>query len=184
MVRIPDIVEEKLTHDQRRVYDDIQSGPRGAVVGPLRIWLNNPAFTDVAQKLGIYCRYNTGFPARLGELAILVVVARWRAGLEFAAHARIATENGLGEDIVEAIRTGNEPRFEHPDEAIIYEASNELLTTRRLAQKTYDRVLETFGQSGLIDLVGILGYYTMIAMTVVTFEMDMPEGVSDPFPEA
>lgn len=184
MVRVPDIIEEQLTPDQRRVYDEIQSGPRGAVGGPLRIWLNNPAFADIAQKLGIYCRYNTGFPARLSELAILVVVARWRAGVEFAAHAPIATGNGLDSAIVEAIRTGDEPRFENADEALIFEASNEVLTTKRLAQKTYDRVIETFGQSGLIDLIGILSYYTMIAMTVGVFEMDMPEGVTDPFPEA
>jgi 4-carboxymuconolactone decarboxylase len=181
MARVPDIVVEELSLEQRTVYDKIVAGPRGAVGGPLRVWLNNPAFADIAQELGIYCRYGTSLPAKLSELVILVVVGRWRAGMEFAAHAKIGLNAGLNPDIVEALRTGKEPQFDDAEEALIYGAATELLNSTRLSQTTYDKVIAAFGRTGLTDLIGILGYYTMIAMTVTVFEVDMPGGAPDPF---
>lgn len=181
MARVPDIVVEDLTPEQRKSYDKIVAGPRGRVGGPLRIWLSNPAFTDIAQELGSYCRYGTSLPARLSELAILVVVGRWRAGLEFAAHAALAIEAGLDPAIVEAIRTGGTPKFKDAEEALIHDAAQELLTAKCLSQETYDRLIAAFERTGLIDIIGILGYYTMVSMTVRVFEMDMPGGAPDPF---
>jgi 4-carboxymuconolactone decarboxylase len=105
-MRLPDIVVESLTPDQRRVYDAILSGPRGVVQGPLRVWLNSPELADRAQALGAFCRYHTTLPPRLSELAIITTGAYWKAGFEWAVHAPIALKAGLDPDAVEAIRKG------------------------------------------------------------------------------
>src|ERR671926_1015872 len=117
MPRLPDIVVENLTPEQRRVYDAIKSGPRGVVQGPLRVWLNSAELADRAQALGAFCRYGTVLEPRLSELAIITTGAYWKAGFEWAVHAPIALEAGLDPKVVEAIRKGEPPHFEHGDEA-------------------------------------------------------------------
>ena len=90
MSRPPVLDEDRLTAEQQAVFDDIRSGPRGLVEGPLRVWLQSPAFAERAQKLGAFCRYGTRLPARLSELAIVIVGAHWRSGFEWSVHAPIA----------------------------------------------------------------------------------------------
>ena len=184
MARLPDIHPERLSPEQRRVYEDILSGPRGVVEGPLRVWVNSPGLADKAQALGAFCRYGTSLPQRLSELAIITTGAHWRAGFEWAVHAPIALEAGIHPDAVEAIRTGREPHFEQPDERAVYAFSSELLRDRRVSENTYRLAADTLGDLALVELVGLLGYYGLISMTINAFEVPLPYGVSDPFPEA
>ena len=121
MPRLPDIDPALLDPEQRRVHDEILSGPRGIVEGPLRVWVNNPGLADKAQALGAYCRYGTSLPQRLSELAIVTTGAYWRAGFEWAVHGPIALKPGLDPDAVEAIRIGATPRFAKADEAAVHE---------------------------------------------------------------
>lgn len=184
MARIPDLVVEQLSPEQRQVYDAILSGPRGIVEGPLRVWVTSPALAGHAQALGAFCRYNTSLPSRLSELAILVTGRYWRAGFEWAVHAPIAIKAGIAPEIAEAIRLGREPAFAAKDEAAVYAFARELLEKREVSDATYARMVEHVGQLGAVDLVGILGYYALISMTIKAFEVPLPVGAPDPFPAA
>lgn len=181
MPRMPDIVYAELNADQRRVHDAITAGPRGQVQGPLRVWLQSADLADRAQALGAFCRFGTSLPPRLSELAILVMGAYWRAGFEWFAHAPIAIKAGIDPAAVEAIRTGKPPNLAPPDEAAVYAFAHELLTTRDVSEPTYRRAFAQLGQKGVVELVGILGYYGLISMTIKAFEVPLPAGTPEPF---
>jgi 4-carboxymuconolactone decarboxylase len=180
-MRIPDWKPEDLTPEQRKVHDAIVAGPRGRVVGPLRVWIMSPELAERAQELGAFCRYHTSLPPRLSELAILVTGAFWQAGFEWHAHAPIALKAGVPAGALEAIRLGKEPKFAREDERTVYEFSRELWTKRRVSDATYRRTADLLGNETVIELVGILGYYGLISMTINTFEVPLPEGVAEPF---
>jgi 4-carboxymuconolactone decarboxylase len=181
MPRLPDLVPEELTPEQRRVHDAILSGPRGVVQGPLRVWLNSPDLADRAQALGAFCRYGTTLPPRLSELAIITTGAYWKAGFEWAVHAPIAVEAGVDPAAIEAIRTGRTPRFAQADQTAVHAFAHELLHDRKVSDETYRRAEKELGVRGVVDLVGILGYYGLISMTIVAFEVPLPEGAPEPF---
>jgi 4-carboxymuconolactone decarboxylase len=180
-MRIPDWKPEDLTPAQRKVHDVIVAGPRGRVVGPLRVWLLSPELAERAQELGAFCRYHTSLLPRLSELAILVTGAFWKAGFEWHAHAPIAIKAGVPADAVEAIRLGKEPKFAREDERAVYEFSHEMWTKRRVSDATYRRTADLLGKETLVELVAILGYYGLISMTINAFEVPLPQGVAQPF---
>ncbi len=179
-MRLPDLVPEKLTADQRRVYNDILAGPRGVVIGPHRVWLLSPAMADRAQALGEFCRYKSSLSHNLSELAIIVMGAYWKSGFEWFHHAPIAMKAGITPEAVEAIRTGREPNLPDPKENIVYRFSRELTTNHRVSKPTYDKAIELLGDVGVVDLVAVLGYYTLICMSINAFEIPTDDG-SDPF---
>jgi len=181
MTRLPELDPAHMTDDQRKVHEAIVSSPRGKVEGPLKIWLHSPQLADRAQALGAHCRYFSALSQRLSELAIAVVGAHWRAGFEWHVHAPIAISAGIPEAAIEAIRRGEEPALEQADEKAVYAFSRELVQTRKVSQPTYDQALTALGTQGVVDLTGILGYYTFISMTINAFEVDIPDGGKDPF---
>jgi 4-carboxymuconolactone decarboxylase len=184
MPRVPDFVLGELDSEQRRVHDEIASGPRGGVHGPLRVWLQSAQLADRAQSLGAFCRFDTSLPRRLSELAILVIGASWRASFEWQAHAPAAVEAGLDPTAVEAIRAGGAPLLQREDEAAVYAFAHELIQTRRVSDATYQRAAAALGVKALVELVGILGYYTLISMTIKAFEVPLPPGAVEPFPDS
>jgi 4-carboxymuconolactone decarboxylase len=179
--RPPVLDEAHLTAEQQAVFDDIRSGPRGLVEGPLRVWLQSPALAERAQKLGAFCRYGTRIPARLSELAIVIVGAHWRSGFEWSVHAPIAAKAGIDLEVLEAIRTGARPSFIRADERVVYRFSQELLETKRVSEDVYKEAAELVGTEGAVELVGILGYYTLICMTINAFEIPTADGKPEPF---
>ena len=181
MPRLADIVPENLDAEQQRVYTDILNSPRGVVQGPLRVWVNSPGLADRAQALGAFCRYGTSLEPRLSELAIIVTGAYWRAGFEWHVHAPLAIKAGLDPAHVEAIRRRDEPAFEAPDEAAVHAFARELLDTKIVSPDTYARTRAALGERALVDLVGILGYYGLICMTIKAFEVPVPAPDTDPF---
>lgn len=181
MTREPALDVGSLSQEQRRVYDAISAGPRGTVRGPLAVWLQSPGLAQRAQELGAFCRYGTSLPPRLSELAILVTGAHWRAGYEWHVHAPIARQNGVGEEIVEAIRSGRTPVFAQDDERVVHRFATELLTAREVSDDTWGLAQSVLGMRKVVDLVGLLGYYGLISMTINAFEIPPPEGVRDPF---
>jgi 4-carboxymuconolactone decarboxylase len=180
MARLPDIDVARLTPEQRKVHDAIVAGPRGKVEGPLRVWLTSPALAARAQELGAFCRYHTSLPPRLSELAILVTAAHWRAGFEWYAHEKFAREAGISAAVIEAIKAKSAPRLANEDEAAVHAFARELLQTRRVSDATYARATAALGMVGVVDLVGILGYYGLISMTINAFQVPVPNG-PDPF---
>ncbi len=180
-MRIPDWKPEELTPAQRKVHDAIVAGPRGRVVGPLRVWLMSPELAERAQELGAFCRYGTSLPPRLSELAILVTGAFWQAGFEWHAHAPIALAAGIAADAIEAIRLGRAPKFAREDEQAVYQFSRELWNKRRVSDAAYRRLAGLLGANTVVELVAILGYYGLISMTINAFEVPLPEGADQPF---
>jgi 4-carboxymuconolactone decarboxylase len=180
-MRPPILDEARLTAEQRSVFDGIRSGPRGLVEGPLRVWIHSPAFAEPAQRLGAFCRYGTRLPARLSELAIVMVGAHWRSGFEWHVHAPIAARAGIAEDAIEAIRTGEDPRLTRPDELAVYGFCRELLETRLVSDRSYEMTVEQIGLEAVVELVGILGYYTLICMTINGFRIPVPDGAAELF---
>lgn len=181
MPRLPDIDPATLDAEQKRIHDEIVSGPRGKVEGPLRVWLTSAGLADRAQALGAFCRYGTSLPTLLSELAILVTGAYWQAGFEWHVHAPIGLAAGLDPVAVEKIRVGEEPDLSNDDEKAVYTFSRELLTKRRVSDATYAYAEQILGQRALVDLVGVLGYYGLISMTINAFDVPLPPDAKEPF---
>jgi 4-carboxymuconolactone decarboxylase len=182
MQRIPVLARDELDQAQREAYDAIASGPRGVVQGPLNVWLHSADLAQHAQALGAFCRYGTTLPPRLSELAILVTAVHWQAGFEWYAHAKLGLKAGLDPAQVEVLRTGGTPDFAAEDERLVYALASELLRTRDISEATYARGEAVLGRRGLVELIGILGYYQLISMTIKTFRVALPAGEPDPFP--
>lgn len=180
MPRLEPLDLDRLTPEQKRVADAIRSGPRGGMRGPFEAWLRSPGLADHAQQLGAHCRFGTELPKDVAELAILLTGKHWKAQFEFWAHARLAREAGLPNDVIEAIRTGVQPRFERSDLGAAHAFVTEYLATNRVSDATYGRALATFGERGLVDLIGIVGYYGLVSMTLNVFEVALPEGEREP----
>ena len=180
MSRLSDLDYQKMSAEQKRIHDEIAAGPRGAVVGPLKVWLHSPALADRAQKLGAYARYHSSLPPHLSELAILVTGSIWKADFEWYSHVGPARDAGITEAVIEAIRIGADPSFEDEPSRAVYDVAREMHESRRLSDETYRSARTALGEQGLVDLIGILGYYTLISMTLNAFEVENPDG-STPF---
>jgi 4-carboxymuconolactone decarboxylase len=181
MARLNTPVREDMTDAQRAVMDAIQSGPRGANAhGPFKGWLASPDFADLAQKLGAYLRFETSIPARLKELAILCVARTWTAQFEWYAHRKLAIAGGLAEDIIDALKDRRRPDFVNDDETVVYEFAMELLQTHEVGDAKFAAAQEILGEAGVSELVGVLGYYTLVSMTLNVFEIPLPDGEAPP----
>ena len=176
MKRIADLDPAAFTAEQRRIYAKIAGGPRRGVRGPLAVWLHCPGLADTAQALGRYCRYETSLPARLSELAILTLGRAWSAEYEWWAHKPIALKAGVSEAVIDAIRDRAVPPFECEDEALVYEFMAALDSQRTIPDGLYARAAAMLGSGGVVDLVGIAGYYTLISMTIKVFNLMPPAG--------
>lgn len=181
MTRPPVLDETKLSPEQRAIFDNIRTGPRGVVEGPLRVWLQSPALAEPAQRLGAFCRYGTRLEPRLSELAIIMVGAHWQSGFEWHVHAPIAARAGISAGVIDAIKNGLEPPIKQTDERAIYRFTRDLLTTKRVSDHNYEAAVSLFGVEGCVELVGILGYYTLISMTINAFHVPVPDGSPEPF---
>lgn len=176
MPRLPDIDPAQLDADQRRAYDAIASGPRGGVRGPLAVWVRRPELADKAQALGRYARYDSSLSTALTELAVLIVARIWSSEYEWRAHKKIALEAGVDAAVIEDIRCHRTPRFGSDEERVVYDVAMMLHRERFLPQSLYDRALEALGLARTIDLVAVLGYFTLISMTINVFEVSHADG--------
>ena len=182
MPRLAPLDLAKLTPEQKKVADAIVAGPRGGLRGPFEPWLRSPVLADRAQKLGEYCRFDNSLPRDLSELAICLVGRHFKAQYEFYAHARLARDAGLAPAIVEAIRTRQTPPFTRDAERIVYDFVTEYLATNRVAAPNYKRALDAFGEQGVVDLVGVCGYYMLVSMTLNVDRTPLPGGAAAPLP--
>jgi 4-carboxymuconolactone decarboxylase len=184
--RLPVLDEAHMNDAQRALLEAIRSGPRGKSVnprGPFAVWLHAPEFGHLAQALGGYCRYKTALPPRLSEFAILCTARLWKAQYEWFAHAPMAEKAGVKTKTVADLRAGREPKSAPKDERAIYAFIRELYKTNRVSDLTYKRVHAVLGDAGTVELVGILGYYVMISMTLNVFRMMPPADAALAFAE-
>jgi 4-carboxymuconolactone decarboxylase len=181
------ILEEKsLTPAQRALLDSIRSGPRGSsttIRGPFAVFLHAPAFGELAQQLGGYCRFKTGVPPRLSEFAILVTARLWRAQYEWFAHVPQAERAGVKAQTIRDLHKGRMPKAAPKDERAIYDFIQELYKNRRVSDKTFERVRSVLGDAATVEFVGILGYYVLISMILNVFRMSPPGDEPLPFAE-
>ncbi|WP_293448173.1 carboxymuconolactone decarboxylase family protein [Planktotalea sp.] len=181
MSRHPTLDERALSQDQRLIHDTIANGPRGRVVGPLRVWLQSPGLATQAQALGQYARYDSVLSPVLSELAILVTARYWSSGFEWSHHAPIAQEVGVPAKAVEAISQAKRFTFSDAKMQAVFDFAVELHLLKNVSDVTYDTALKALGLQSCVDLVGICGYYTMISMTINVF--DVPDGDGPMLPE-
>ncbi len=178
MARLP--MPETLTERQQEVLDAISAGPRGGARGPFAGLLRSPELCERAQLLGAFCRFGTSLGPRLSELAILVTAREWTAVYEWYAHARLAREAGVDDAIIEAIKDRRRPEGMAADEAAIYDLSAELYATKRVSDATYERAVSEVGEVGVVETIGVMGYYCLVSMVLNVSGVELPEGAPEP----
>src|SRR3954470_17964651 len=163
-LHFPSVAE--MNSEQRSVHDEVVSGVRGRLVGPLRAVIHSPDLARRWSRLGEYLRFSTCLPKKLNELAIIVTGRRWGSQLEFYIHAQAAKAAGLEPACIEAIRTAQAPAFTDEAEAEVYEFARSLQQTGCVDADTYAAIKGRWGERGVVELTGVIGYYAMVSMTL------------------
>lgn len=177
MARFTEIAPEAMTEAQREACARMIAGKRGRVPPPFQALLPSPTLCTRAQSLGEFLRYESALPPRLSELAILVTARFWTAQYEWHVHAAMAEKGGLDTRIIAAIAEQRDPTaLMQEDERAVYAFARALHERHKVDDATYGEAVRVLGQRAVVDLVGILGYYTLISMTLNVFEVPVPGG--------
>jgi 4-carboxymuconolactone decarboxylase len=176
--RFKPLTYDQMTPAQKTMIEHVINGERrGATGGPFNVMLRSPEMGDLAQALGAYARYHADMPAKLRELAILITARFWTVQFEWQAHHRAALQAGLSQQICDAIAVGKRPASMNPDEAAVYNFSTELLNTKQVSDAAFQAAVKTLGEKGVVDLMGLMGYYQIVAMMLNVDRYPLPEGV-------
>jgi 4-carboxymuconolactone decarboxylase len=179
--RFQELTPATMSPEQKKVADAIQSGPRGAGLrGPFNALLRSPELCDLVQRVGAFVRYSSALPARLNELAIIMAGRKWTAQYEFYAHRKLAINAGLKSEICDAIAAGKRPAAMQDDEAEVYDFCTDLLGTGQVSDANYQRIADRFGERGVIDLIGAVGYYSLVSMVLNVDRVPLPAGETPP----
>jgi 4-carboxymuconolactone decarboxylase len=182
MSRLPELTRETLNPAQRVVWDRIASGARGGVVGPFKALLTSAELCARVEQVGLFVRYECGVPMRLRELAILCVGQHWKAAYEWYAHAAIAAEQGVPQAVIDAVGAGAEgiPFDAEPDRVVVGFV-RELLRTGQVGDAGYAAVVALLGEQGAVELTGLVGYYSLLAMQLNVFRIAPPPPFKPPW---
>ncbi len=162
--RLPTVPKEQYTEEQKQAAAAFEAARKVPVFGPFEVLMHSPEVMSQARGMGDYLRYKSAIGNTLSELAILVTAREWTQDYEWAVHYPIALKAGIGQDIADAIADGRRPVGMSADQEIVYDYTNELLKNKHIANATFDRAKARFGAQGIVDLTGIAGYYTFLAM--------------------
>lgn len=180
--RMPPIAPDKMTEAQKKAAADIIAGPRGHLVGPFIPLLRSPDFMGRLQKTGEYLRFHSALEPRLMELAVLITARHWSQNFEWHHHRPLAEKAGLRATICDALAQGRRPSDLADDEAVIYDCLDELIRTRTVSDATWERAKTLLGERGIIDLIGVHGYYSLLAMILNAAHAPLPEGAAPGLP--
>ena len=192
--RFPILTQEQLTPDQGKFVKQLLAGPRGggdnsaAAVdklmanGPFNAWARSPDLGDRLQKVGEYIRFNSSIPLRLNEFAILITARHWTSQYEWFAHLPLGLKAGLDPKIAAELAQNQRPSDMRDGEAVVYDFVTEYLDTNRVATPNYKRAVDAFGEQGVVDLVGVCGYYMLVSMTLNVADVKLPLGEPNPLP--
>ena len=172
--RLPKIPPEKYTDEQKKAADEFLEARKTPVFGPFEPLMHSPRMMTQARAMGDYLRYNSAIGNSLSELAILITAREWTQDYEWYVHAPIALKAGIKPEIVNAVSEGRRPAAMSEDEEIVYEFSTELHRNKRVSDRTFERAEKRFGKKGVVDLLGINGYYTLLAMQLNAAKYDIP----------
>lgn len=184
--RLPALTEAALNLAQRGLLDALRASPRGprvSLAGPFGCYMQAPEAGHVIQQLAAFCRYKTRLDKRLSEFAILVIGRIWKAQYEFHIHAGDAERAGVAPKTIADLKAGRVPAKAPKDERAIYDFITELHKKRRVSDRTYARVQQLLGDGGVVELLAILGSYTLTCMVLDTFRVPLPDGAKTPFAE-
>jgi 4-carboxymuconolactone decarboxylase len=180
--RMPLIPDERMTPEQKKAAAELAAGPRGEVKGPFVALLRSPDFMSRVQKVGEYIRFVCPLDKRINEFAAIIAARHWNQQFEWWAHYRQALEAGLKREIGDAVREGRRPTGMAEDEEIVYDLLTEVLVNKGASDATYQRAISKFGEKGMIDIIGIAGYYALLAMVMNVARTAVPEGPPLPLP--
>jgi 4-carboxymuconolactone decarboxylase len=166
-----------MTSAQKTMIEHLLSGDRRGVGGPFNILLRSPEMGDLAQQFGASMRFHSSLPVRLNEFAIILTARFWTAQYEWNAHRRAAAQAGLREDIIQALAAGNRPAKMAADEEAVYNFCTELLKTHQVSDATFQATVKAFGEKGVVDIVGVMGWYQFVSMMLNVDRYPLGEGV-------
>jgi 4-carboxymuconolactone decarboxylase len=173
--RMPPIPEDTYNEAQKKAAQVFFETRNAPVFGPFAVLMRSPELMTRAQQMGEYLRYRSAIGERLSEFAILITAREWTQDYEWYVHQPHALKAGLKPEIVEAVFEGRRPSSMAPDEETLYDFVTELNHTRRVSDRTYERGVKQFGEHGVIDIIGIQGYYSLLAMTLNVARLEPPK---------
>ena len=182
--RFAPLKAEEMTPPQKAWADAIAVPPRNAKFGnpPYRAYIRSPELASRLSALSDYLRWNSSLPPRLSELAILITAREWTAQYEWFAHYPLALKGGLDTQVADAIAAGKRPDGMKDDEAALYDLATALYRDRKVSDPVYKAALEKFGEHGIMDIIGIIGYYDLVSMTLITMQAAPPNDSVKPLP--
>jgi len=178
--RLPPIAGADLTPEQRFAAAELSATARGSVFGPFVPLIRSPELLNRLQRLGQYLRYESALAPRLSEMAILLVARHWSQQVEWHVHHPIALEAGLQAEKAEAIAAGRRPGGMDADESALYDLLDEILRTQSVSDPTWACAVAAFEERGVVDLLGLAGYYSTLGMVMNAARTPLPPGVAAP----
>jgi 4-carboxymuconolactone decarboxylase len=190
--RFPILPPDQLTPEQQKLVQALLAGPRGggeatpeavaAMIkrGPFNAWLRSPELGERMQAVGEHIRYKSSLPLRLNEFAILITARYWTSQYEWYAHHPLAMKAGLDPKVAADLAANKRPAGMKDDEAAVYDFCTEMHGTKKVSDKNYKRAVALFGEKGVMDLIGVSGYYTLVSMTLNVAEVPVPPGKENP----
>jgi 4-carboxymuconolactone decarboxylase len=174
--RFKPLVYDSMTPEQKALVASILAGPRTSLDGPFNVMLRSPEMGDLAQKFGAQMRYHSSLPPRLNEFAILITARHWTVQFEWQAHHKAALAAGLSPAIIDALAAGKRPAPMQPDEEAVYNFCTEVLSTKQASDAAFQAAVEKFGERGVVDMLGVVGYYQFVSMLLNVDRYPLPEG--------
>lgn len=174
--RLPPLRPDHMTEPQKKAAAELAAGPRGGVKGPFIPLLRSPELMDRLQKVGEYLRFHSALEPRLSEFVMLIVSRQWTQQFEWAIHYPLALKAGLARASADALAHGRRPQGMREDEEIAYDFCDELERTRGVSEATYRRAVGKLGEPGVVDLLGLVGYFSTVSMVMNVAGTPPPPG--------
>ena len=175
--RFKPLTYREMTPEQKKMFESLIQGERRGAGGPFNVLLRSPEMGDLAQKFGASMRFHSSIPSKLNEMAIIITARHWTSHFEWYAHRRAAANAGLNTAIIEAIAAGKRPTGMAADEEAVYNFCTELLTNKQVSDATFQAAKDKFGERGIVDLIGVTGYYQVVSMLLNVDRYPLPDGV-------
>jgi 4-carboxymuconolactone decarboxylase len=182
--RMGPVPTDKMTPAQKQAAAD-HAAARGQLTGPWQVLVRSPDLMGRVRGLSDYVRFNSALPPRLSEFVILITAREWSQAYEWNAHQPLAVKGGLNPEIAKAIADGRRPTGMAEDEEVLYEFATELLQHHSVSDATYARAMAKFGEKAVLDTIGLMGHYSLVAMVLNTARTPVPAGGParlEPFP--
>jgi len=172
--RYREFAANELSPEQKAVFDSIASTRGGIVPTPFHVLAESPQLASLTQALGAFCRYRTGLSPRLSELAVLITAAHWGAEYEFAVHTPEARKAGISQSVIDALREHKTPPLNDPDSKLIYDFATTFYASNDVPDALFNEAVARFGRRRIVELTGLLGYYSGLAMLLRVFRVAAP----------